>query len=187
MSQTDDQQSPPQASADTNPTDDPVGKPAIGRRRSIIRLLIMGMMLVGLVVGGIELWTYQSYRTTVAELNQLLDTADSRIALDDAKGKISGWHKSESDISTFREDITIRWVSLLGEYWIRIHATKSTDDQPEQYFTGFKTGTDKPPQVDVPTKTAKTVGNPSGLGSRTGGQKKRVGKRSKTTSKTDGP
>ena len=145
-------------------------------------------MLVGLVVGGIELWTYQSYRTTVANLNQLLDSSNKRIALDDARGKINGWYKAESEISTFREDITIRWVSFLGEYWIRIHATKSTDEQPEQYFTGLQTGTDKPPKVDLPTKTVKTAGNPVGF--RSGGdagRKKRVGKRSKTTSKTDGP
>lgn len=97
----------------------------------------------------IQLWAQRSFQATTAKLDEL-QAGSGDVLRSDALAAVEGWTEIETEEREAREDITVSWKSILGDYRIRIHATKKSTSKPDQIFTGFVVLGKKPQQVPIP-------------------------------------
>jgi hypothetical protein len=105
------------------------------------------------MLGGFELWALRSYRATIAALRELQERPKADATLDDAEAAVRGWvdRPFEREETSFREDVTVRWKSIIGDYRVRIHATKKSERTGTQYFTGIATASNRSNRIEPPT------------------------------------
>jgi len=122
------------------------------RRRRLARIVISSGLAFAAMLGGFELWALRSYRATIAALRELQERPKADATLDDAEAAVRGWvdRPFEREETSFREDVTVRWKSLVGNYQVRIHATKKSERTGQQYFTGIAISSDRRKRIELP-------------------------------------
>jgi hypothetical protein len=112
-----------------------------------------GLLAVAGSVLSIELWARSSYDSSVSRLQDLQNSSDSFPSLDEAEDSLNGWLVrpfGHEDKGT-REEITVRWRSVFGDYWVRLYVIRKRDSG-EKLFARFVTADDKPWKAIAPAE-----------------------------------
>lgn len=141
-------------------------------RRWVVRTMVYATLLVVGGLAAVEMWAQRSYQSTVSKLGVLQDGAQGDIPLSDAMEVVGGWTTVETKERSMRDDVTIVWKSIFGDYSVRLHATKKSKDDEKQIFTGFETSNDNAPKAVFPDDELDPPGDPI-IGERVGSGKGR--------------
>lgn len=175
MSSTDQQTSGAEVHASSSAPD----QAARSGGRRVVRVVVTLLTLAVVALVAVELWAFQSYRMTVADLRSLQGSSRDDVTLEESQAVAKGWYTVENEEKSFREDVIIRWRSIYGDYWVRINGTKKSKLREKQLFTGFSTAGDKRGEIKPPEDwVEKPKYGP--MGASAGGSKKRKKRKAKT-------
>lgn len=161
-----------------HPGDAVTRNPAPAKRWNaiLLRVVVYGTLVAAVLIGGLELWAQKSYHATVAALGELQDSSDSFPSLERAEDSVKGWvaRPFKREDKGFQEEITIRWRSIFGDYWVRLKSIRKRKTR-ERLFAGFVTRGETVSKASAPSSFSPLPKKPPAGGTDGAGRRKRPG------------